>query len=93
MRSAFEKLRTAPEKSDRKWSNDLDTLKQKILDAIDQIRQRKKCPDTDSIYDFRACSCATNIDKELIEVAIEESIAQNDIFNKKLLKLVIGFIN
>ena len=54
MRSAFEKLRTAPEKSDRKWSNDLDTLKQKILDAIDQIRQRKKCPDTDSVYDFIA---------------------------------------
>ena len=93
MNSAFEKLRIASDESDRNCSNNLDILKPKILDAIDQIRQRKKCPDTDSIYDFRACSCATNIDKELIEVAIEESIAQNDIFNKKLLKVVIGFIN
>ena len=30
-----------------------------------------------------ARTCATNINKELIEVVIEELIAQNDIFNKK----------
>ena len=29
-------------------------------------------------------TCATNINKELIEVVIEELIAQNDIFNKKI---------
>ena len=93
MRSAFKKLRTAPEKSDRKWSNDLDTLKQKILDAIDQIRQRKKCPDTDSVYDFIACTCATNINKELIEVVIEELIAKMTYLTKNLLKVMIRFIN
>ena len=81
--SAFEKLRIASDESDRNCSNDLDILKPKILDAIDQIRQRKKRPDTDSIYDFIARTCATNINKELIEVVIEELIAQNDIFNKK----------
>ena len=94
MKSAYEKLRIAPEESDRNWSNDLDMLKQKFLDAIHQICQRKKRPDTDSIYEFIACTCATNINKELIEVVIEELIAQNDIFNKKkLLKVMTRFIN
>ena len=83
MNSAFEKLRIASDESDRNCSNELDILKPKILHAIDQIRQRKKRPDTDSIYDFIARTCATNINKELIEVVIEELIAQNDIFNKK----------
>ena len=49
--SAFEKLRIASDESDRKCFNDLDILKPKILDAIDQIGQRKRHPDTDSIYD------------------------------------------
>ena len=93
MNSAFEKLRIASDESDRNCSNNLDILKPKILDAIDQIRQRKKCPDTDSIYDFITRTCATNINKELIEVVIEELIAQNDIFNKKLLKVIIRFIS
>ena len=84
MNSAFEKLRNASDESDR--NNNLDILKPKNLDAIDQIHQRKKHPDTDSIYDFIARTCATNINKELIEVVIEELIAQNDIFNKKLFK-------
>ena len=83
MNSAFEKLIIASDESDRNCSNDLGILKPKILDAIDQIRQRKKRPDTDSIYDFIARSCATNINKELLEVVIEELIAENDIFNKK----------
>ena len=81
MNSAFEKLRIASDESDR--NNDIDILKPKILDAIDQIRQTKKRPDTDSIYDFIARTCATNINRELIEVVIEELIAQNDVFNKK----------
>ena len=81
MNSAFEKLRIASNKSDR--SNDFDILKPKTLDATEQICQRTKRPDTDSIYDFIARTCATNINKELIEVVIEELIAQNDIFNKK----------
>ena len=83
MNSAFEKLRIASDESDRNCSNDLDILKPKILDSIDQIGQRKKCPDIDSIYDFIARTFATNINKELIEIVMENLIAQNDIFNKK----------
>ena len=81
MNSAFEKLRIASDESDR--NNDIDILKPKILDAIDQIRQRKKHPDADSIYDFIARTGATNINRELVEVVIEELIAKNDVFNKK----------
>ena len=66
MNSAFEKLRIASDESDRNCSNNLDILKPKILDAIDQIRQRKKCPDTDSIYDFIARTDATNLNKQHI---------------------------
>ena len=83
MNSASEKLRIASDESDRNCSKELDILKPKILQAFDQIRQRQKRPDTDSIYDFIARTCATNINKELIGLAIEELIAQNVIFNKK----------
>ena len=39
MNSAFEKLRTESDESDR--SNNLDILKPKILDAIDQIARER----------------------------------------------------
>ena len=93
MNSAFEKLRIASDKSDRNCSKDLDILKPKILDAIDQICQRKKRPDTDYIYDFIARTCATNINKELIEVVIEELIVQNYILNKKTSQGLDSFYN
>ena len=83
MNSAFEKKRIVSHESDRNCSNNFDILKPKLLDEIDQICQRKKHPNTDSIYDSIAPACATNIDKELIEVVIEVLIAQNDISNKK----------
>ena len=60
----------------------LHDILQKKLQAIDQIRQKKKRPDTDSVNDFIARSCATNINKELIELVVEELITQNVIFNK-----------
>ena len=83
MNSAFEKLSIATGESDRNCSNKLDILKPKIVHIIDQIHQRKKSSDTDSIYNFITGTRETNINKELIEVVIEELIAQNDIFNKK----------
>ena len=83
MNSAFEKLRIATGEKDRNCSKELDILKPKIVHTIDQIHQRKKCPDTDSIYDFIMGARPTNINKELIEVAIDKLIAQNHLFNKK----------
>ena len=43
------------------------------------------------MYDFIAHNCATNINKELIEVVIEELIAQNDTFNKKTAESLDSF--
>ena len=85
MNSAFEKLRIASAESDRNISDKLDILKPKILEAINQIRQKKKRPDTDSIYDFITRTCTTNITKELVELVIEDLIIQNVIFNNFVL--------
>ena len=49
MNSAFEKLRIASDESDKNMSDELDILKPKILQTINQIREKKKCPDTNSI--------------------------------------------
>ena len=54
MNSAFEKLRITSDESGKNMSDELDILKPKILQAIDQIREKKMRPDTDSIYDFIA---------------------------------------
>ena len=54
MNSAFTKLRIASDEIDRNISNELDILKPNISQAIDQIRQKNKRTDTDSIYDFLA---------------------------------------
>ena len=54
MNSAFTKLRIASDEIDRNISNELDILKPKISQAIDQIRQKNKRTDTDSLYDFLA---------------------------------------
>ena len=59
---------------------ELDIPKPKILQAVDQIRE-KKLPD--SIYHFIVRNSATNISKELIELVIRELFIQNVIFNKK----------
>ena len=75
-------------------TDELDIPKLKILQAIDQIREKKKLPDTDSTYHFIVRNSATNMSKELIELVIRELFIQNVIFNKKkLFKVLIRFIN
>ena len=54
MNSAFTKLRIASDEIDRNISNELDILKPKISQAIDQICQKNKRTETDSLYDFLA---------------------------------------
>ena len=82
--SAFEfKLRTASDQGDRNIFDELDILKRKILQEINQTGQKKKHPDTNSLYIFIARTYATNINKELAELVIEGIITQNVIFNKK----------
>lgn len=80
--SAFEKLRVTSDESYKNMSDEWDKLKPNILQEFDQIREKMKRPDYDSIYYFTACTCPTNISKELTELVIEELITPNAIFNK-----------
>ena len=90
--SAFEfKLRTASDKGDRNISDELYILKPKILQEINQTGQKKKRPDTNSLYNFIARTYATNINKELAELVIEGLITQNIIFNKKTVEGLDSF--
>ena len=73
--------RFASHKSDNNMSDEFVILKPKILQVIDQIREKK--PLILAVYDFIARTCVTNISKELLELVIEELINQNVIFNKK----------
>ena len=58
-------------------------FKSKILAAIDEIRQKKRRPDSDAIYEHIMKSEASNADKNLIETIIAELTKQNVIINKK----------
>ena len=69
--------------SDKNIPDESDIVQSKPLQATDQIQGKKKRPNTDSIYDFIARTCATNIIKEQIELVIEELNTQNVKFNEK----------
>ena len=83
MNSPFKKVRITLDESYKNMSDELNILKPKNLQAVDQILEKKKHPDTDSINDFVARTCVTNISKELTELVIEELNTRNVKFNKK----------
>ena len=58
-------------------------FKLKILQAIDDIRQKRKRPDTNAIYEHPKKTEASNIDKETISNIISELINQKILENKK----------
>ena len=70
--NVFNKLKIAGD--DRKIDdlNDvkLSLLKSKILNAIDQIKQKKKRPDLNTIYEYLSETEASNTDKQLIETIL-----------------------
>lgn len=55
-------------------TDELDIPKLKILQAIDQIREKKKRSDIDPIYVLSARTCASSISKGLIELIKEEPL-------------------
>ena len=57
--------------------------KQKILQAIEYIREKRKRPDTNAIYEHLKKTGASNIDKETIGNIISELINQKMLENKK----------
>ena len=58
-------------------------FKSKILAAIDEIRQEKRRPDIEAIYEHIMKSEPSNGDKNLIETIIAELTKQNVFINKK----------
>ena len=71
--NAFDKLKIT--RDDRKTDdvNDvtLSLFKPKTLNAIDQIKQKKKRPDLNTIYEYLSKTEASNADKQLIETILD----------------------
>ena len=71
--NAFDKLKIT--RDDRKTDdvNDvtLSLFKPKILNAVDQIKQKKKRPDLNTIYEYLSKTEASNADKQLIETILD----------------------
>ena len=54
-----------------------------ILDSIYKLREKKKRPDIDSIFDFLSKTVATNIDENTLTNSISQLITQKVLVNKK----------
>ena len=54
-----------------------------ILDSIYKLREKKKRPDIDSIFDFLSKTVATNIDEDTLTNSISQLITQKILVNKK----------
>ena len=68
----------------------LQLFKQKLLNAIEIIRyKKKKHPDIDTIHDYIIKTEAPNADETLIENLVKELIKQNILINKKPSKVLI----
>ena len=59
-------------------------VESKIICAIDHIKEKKKRPDIDSIYDYLSMKEASNIDKVSIEQILSELVKENVLVNKKM---------
>ena len=70
-------------KNESVTSDKLFLFKPKILQAIEYIREKRKCPDTNAIYEHLKKTEASNIDKETIDNIISELINQKILENKK----------
>ena len=79
MDNAFKQLSISTEG----LSDEITHFKPKILNTIEFIRNKKKCADTNSIYEELSKSEATNIDKNTIHIIINELLTQKVILNKK----------
>ena len=70
-------------KNESTTSDELFLFKAKILQAIEYIREKRKRPDTNAIYEHLKKTEASNIDKETIGNIISELINQKILENKK----------
>ena len=77
--NAFNKLKITRDKrkTDDVSDETLSIFKPKILNAIDQIKQKKKRPDLNAIYEYLSKTEASNTDEQLIETIVEINIVVN----------------
>ena len=81
---AFKNLNiSSKDKNESITSDELFLFKPKILQAIDYIREKRKRPDTNAIYEYLKKTEASNTDKETIGNIITELINQTILENKK----------
>ena len=82
---AFKKLNiTSPDKTESVTADEPLLLKPKIKQAIDYIRNKRKNPDENAIYEHLSETETSNKDKETIRNIISELINQNILKNKNL---------
>ena len=80
--SALEKLTITNHLEKNGENTEISTLfKPKILCAIDRIKEKKKRPDIDTIYDYLSRMEASNINKISIEFILNELIKENVLVN------------
>ena len=91
--NAFNKLKIV--RDDRKIDDVNDVtlflFQSKILNVIDQIKQKKKRPDVNTIYECLSKTEACNADKQLIETILGNLIETNIIVNRKTPKGLVSF--
>ena len=66
-------------------------FKSKILNAFDQIKQKKKRPDINTIYEYVSKTEVYNADKQLIETILGILIETNITVNRKATKGLDSF--
>ena len=83
--NAFNKLNIIRDetKIDDVSDETLSLCKPKILDAIDQIKQEKKRPDLNTIYEYLSKIQASNTDNQLVETILGNLVETNIIVNRK----------
>ena len=83
--NAFNKLNIIRDetKIDDVSDETLSLCKPKILDAIDQIKQKKKRPDLNTIYEYLSKIQTSNTDNQLIETILGNLVETNIIVNRK----------
>ena len=82
--TALEKLTITNDLEKNRENNEtFSSFKPKILCVIDRIKEEKKHPDIDFIYDYLSRTEVYNIEKVTIELILNELVMENVLVNKK----------